>query len=348
MEICAFENHISSRIVSSRAFSSEYSGDAHRLIDIANGKVVFTESMLFPIKSNELLTLIMVFHNDMTAVYHIRIEAMKRLTVCHHYIISNIYNIINRTKTYHIQLVLKPIRRLLHLTAGDTHARITLAGFCILDCNLNRQIVVVHRKSIARRTVQTCLIAISAQPSIQVARNAIMRKRIGAVGSDVYLDNPIALKIIIFCSRLTNGGVFRQHDNTVMACSHADFILRAYHSVRLNATQLRFLYNKFLIAIVEYASQIGHNNFLAGCHIRRATHDLRRSFASQVNSCNVQMITIRMNIASKNLTYIQSFQSTFNALNLFERIDFKAARCQSVCDFLRRQAEIHILLKPFI
>ena len=55
-----------------------------------------------------------------------------------------------------------------------------------------------------------------------------------------------------------------------------------------------------------------------------------------------------MRLACKHFAHIQSFQATFDGLNLFHRVYFKAARSQNLCRFLRRKVEVDILFQPFV
>ena len=152
-----------------------------------------------------------------------------------------------------------------------------------------------------------------------------MRQSIGAVGRNVNLDEPVTLQVIIFCCRHAHRCVFRQHDDAGMVTSHAYFILGTDHSTRLHTAELRFLDDKFLVAVIEHAAQVCHDNLLSGSHIGRTTDNLRRSLATEVNGCNMKMVRIGVHLACKHLAYIKSFESTLDALYFFECIDFESA-----------------------
>ena len=82
--------------------------------------------------------------------------------------------------------------------------------------------------------------------------------------------------MIIFCSRLAHGGVFRQHDDAGMVGTHAYLVFSAYHSVGVYAAQARLLDGEFLVAVVEHAAQVGHDDLLPGRYVGRAAHYLLR------------------------------------------------------------------------
>lgn len=193
--------------------------------------------MFLAIEGNKLCSFRLGSYNNLMTKHHIGIEAMHRLTVCHHHIIGNVHDIVYRAQTDGCQLVLQPIRTLLNLTVGYTHTSIAFASLLILDYHLYRQFVVVNGKCRAVRTMQRCLIAVLLQPCIKVACHSPMRQRIGSVGCDINLYQPVAFKIIVFCCRCSYYCIFWQNDNAVVAYAHSNLVFSTNHSARLNAAQ---------------------------------------------------------------------------------------------------------------
>ena len=101
-----------------------------------------------------------------------------------------------------------------------------------------------------------------------------MREGIGTVGCDVYLDEPVALQVVVFCCGGTDNGILRQHDDASMVVANAYLVLGTNHAQRLYAAQLRLLDDKLLVAIVEHTAQVGHDNLLACCHVGSTTDNL--------------------------------------------------------------------------
>ena len=122
--------------------------------------------------------------------------------------------------------------------------------------------------------METCLIAVTLEPCIQITCYTIVRKGIGTVCCDVNLNEPVALKVVIFCCWCSNLCVCRKNDDTVVACANANLVLCAYHTVALNTAKLRLLYDKFLVAVVELATEVGNDNLLSGCHVRSTADNL--------------------------------------------------------------------------
>ena len=165
--------------------------------------------------------------------------------------------------------------------------------------------MVVYGKFARHRIVQGGLIAVLLQPCIQVAGDTPVRQGIGTVGSDVYLDEPVALQMVILCGRSAYHSVVREHDDARMRAAYANLVLGTNHAQRLHTTQLRLLDYKLLVTVVEHATQIGYNHLLAGCYVGR---------------------------------------SALNTLYFFECVDLQASRCQRIAHLLGCQVKVYVLL----
>ena len=152
---------------------------------------------------------------------------------------------------------------------------------------------------------------------------------------------------ILRCRRTHHGLLGENHDTGVIG-AHANLILGADHAKAFYATELRFLDDKFLVAIIEHAAQVGHNDLLASSHIGCATHDLLGLALAKVYGCDMQMIAIGMGLTSENFTHEETLQSSFDGLHLFERVHLKSSRRQCVGGFLRRKVEVDVFFQPLI
>ena len=290
MEIRAFKDYILSRLIRAAALSAKYAGYTHRVFLVAYCKVVRAELVFHSVQCNERCAFRHGLDYNMMACHHVCVKAMQRLAVSHHYIIGYIYDVVYRAQAYHAKPVLQPCWAFLDLAIGYAYAGIAFAGIVILYCHLYRQVIIVNGETIAVRTMQRRFIAIAYQPCVKVARYAPVRQRVGTVGGYVNLDEPVALKVIIFRRRLAYLCVFRQHYYAIMTCAHAYFVFGAYHAVTFNATQFGFLYHKFLVAIIQDAAQVGHYNLLPCGNVRSSTYYLRRRFTPKVNRSDMQMV----------------------------------------------------------
>ena len=255
--------------------------------------------------------------------------------------------IVNRAKANREQLLLQPVGTLLHVAIRDAQAYVALAGLCILDFNLDRQFFVVDHKGITRRPVQTGFVAVLLQPGIKVAGDTPMAQRIGTVGSDVDLDEPVALEMIVLGCRCSHHGIFRQHDDSCMRSADADFVLSTNHAQALITAQLGALDLEFLVAIVEHTAQIGHNDLLAGGHVRRTTDNLLRLSLAKVDSCQVQM-GFRYVLTGQHLSDKKPLQASLDALHFFNTTHLETTRGQRGGNFLGTQVEVNIFFQPLI
>ena len=135
---------------------------------------MLAQQVLFAIEGDEWGTLGLGTHYDAVTLDHIGVKAVERLTVGHHHVVGDIDNVVDRTQTDGAELVLEPLGAFLDLAAGDTHTGIALAGFGIINLYLDGQRLVVYLEVIAAGAVERCLVAVAAQPGIEVARHTIV------------------------------------------------------------------------------------------------------------------------------------------------------------------------------
>ena len=279
---------------------------------------------------------------------HVRIKAVHRLAVGHHDVIGNIDNVVDRAQTDDIQFVLQPLRAFLHLAVGYAQTGIAPAGIRILNGHIDRKVVVVNPEGTAVRTMKRCLVTVLRQPGIEVTGHTVMAQRIRTVGRDVYVDQPVAVQMIILGGRLSDRCILRQYDDAVMARTDADFILGTDHTEALHTTQLALLDGEFLVAVIEHAAQISHNDFLSCSHIRCTTHNLLRFALAEVDGCHVEMVRVGLRLTGQHFADKESFQSSPYCFHLVQCINLKSRRRQCVCRLLWGQVKIDVFLKPFI
>ena len=348
MEIGTLQHHVCCSVVCTATLAAEYTGDTHGLLGIADAQVVQSKRVLLAVEGDKLGALGLGAHYNLMTLHLVGIKAVHGLTVSHHYIIGDIHDVVDRTQTDDLQFVLQPFWTLLHLASRHAHTGITLAGLGVLNSHLHGQVVIIHHKTTTVGAMQTCLLAICHEPCIEVAGHSPMRECIRAVGGDVNLDEPVALKVVVFSGRLPHLGVLRQHNDSGMVGANTYLVLCAYHSAAFHATQFRLLYNKLLVAVVEHAAQVGNNHLLSGSHVGGAAYNLRWSFTSEVNSGYMQMVTVGMHFACEHLAHIQSLEATLHGLHLFQCVNFESCGCQCITHLLRRKVEINVFFQPFV
>ena len=237
VEVGTFKHYVARCFIRTAAFATEDAGNAHRFLGIADAEVVLSERMFLTVEGNELGSFGLCAHHNLVTCHHVCVEAVKRLSVGHHYIVGDVHDVVYRAQTYRAQLVLQPLRTLLHVASGQAYAGVAAAGFLVFDVHFDGQIVVVHGEVLAVRTVQTGFMAVALEPCVEVASHSPVRECVGAVGRDVYLDEPVALHVVIFSRRLSHRCVVRQYDDTVVTCANANFVFSANHSEAVHSTE---------------------------------------------------------------------------------------------------------------
>ena len=348
VEVSTLQNHALGGLVSTGTLTAEDTCDTHWLLGIADAQVVLAQDVLLAIQGHELGTLWLGAYYNLMTGNHVGIEAVQWLTVCHHDVVGDIHDIVDWTQADDVQFVLQPLRALLHLAVSDAYAGIALASLGVLNLYIDRKILVIYHEFIARWAMQAGLIAILLQPGIEVAGHTPVAECIGTVGCDINLDEPVALQVIVLGSRLTYRCILREHDDTVVRCTHANFILSTDHTQALYTAELALLDGKTLVAIVEHAAQVGNDYLLTGSYVRRTADNLLWLTLAQVNGCYVEVIAVRMRLACQHFTYVKTFQSTLDRLYFLQSVHFESARGQRIGSLLWCQVEIDVFFKPFV
>ncbi len=348
VEVSTLQDYVLGSLVSTRTLTAEDTCDTHWLLSIADAQVVLTQGVLLAIQGHELGALWLGAYYNLMTGNHVGIKAVQWLSVCHHDIVGDIHDIVDWSQADDVQLILQPLRTLLHLTTGDAYAGIALASLGVLNLYVDRKLLVIYYELIARWTMQAGFITVLLQPGIEVACHTPMTECIGTVGCDINLDEPVALQVIVLSSRLTHRCILREHDDTIVRSTHANLILSTDHAQALYTAELALLDGKTLVAVVEHTAQVGNDNLLTGSHVRRTADNLLWLALAQVNGCYVEVIAVRMRLACQHFTYVKTFQSTLDRLYFLQSVHFESARGQRIGCLLWCQVEIDVFFKPFV
>ena len=196
--------------------------------------------------------------------------------------------------------------------------------------------------------MQARFIAITTQPSIEIAGYAIMGAGIRTVWRDIHFDDIVAFEFEIFSCGHTDRGILRQYDDAVVAGANTDFVFSTNHTETFNTAQLRLFDGKFLISVIERCAECGHNHLLSGSHIMCSANNLYGGFPSEVNRADVHVVGIGMWLASEHMSNDQTAQPALDGLHLFNAVNFQTYTSQSVGHFVWRKTEINIFFQPFI
>ena len=290
VEVGTLKHYVLGGLVSTATLTAEYTGNTHGVLGIADSQIAVAQLVLLAIQCLEWSALGHGLYYYLMTLYHVGIKGVQRLSVSHHHVVGDIHDIVDGAQSDGVQLVLQPVGTLLYLTVADAYAGIALAGLSVLNFYLDGQVVIVNSKLRAVGAMHLGLVAIALQPGIQVACHTPVAQSISAVGGDINLNQPVALQVVVLCSRCAHYSILGQYDNTVVTGTYANLVLGTDHTVALYAAQLALLNHKLLIAIVKHAAQIGHNHLLTSGYVRRTAHNLRWLTLAQVNRCYMQMV----------------------------------------------------------
>ena len=165
---------------------------------------------------------------------------------------------------------------------------------------------------------------------IEVTGHAHMGNGIAAVRRKSDLKDGVRLHMEVFAGGGARHGLGIQDHNAVMRAAQADLVFRADHAFRRFAAELGFLDSKRLVALIERSSDGGHHHFLAGIHIGRTAHNVKRLVCAHIHRGDMEVVGIRMRLASEYFANDQSFQSTAHLLESFKALDLKTAIGQKI------------------
>ena len=123
--------------------------------------------------------------------------------------------------------------------------------------------------------MQTRLVAVLHEPSIEVASYAVMAAGIGTVRRNIHFDKPVALNVIVLGSRCANLSVLRKYDDAAVVCADAYLVLSTKHAETLHATKLAALDGEALVAVIKLGANNGSNHLLSGSHVWCAADNLQ-------------------------------------------------------------------------
>ena len=208
--------------------------------------------------------------------------------------------------------------------------------------------MIFHLKSIYRWTLQSSLLAILNQVSIQVTGYTIVWTSVCTVRSNIYFEHVVTLDIIIVFGESTRHSFSRQHNDSCMISTNTDFVFCTNHPCRFYTTDFWLLDSKAFITVIKFGTQGGNHYFLSGSYIRSPTYNLHRFSVSQIDGSDMQMVGIRVFFASQYFTDHESFQTTLNGLHFFYTTCFQADWGQRCSRFIGCQIKVDILFQPVI
>ena len=274
---------------------------------------------------------------------------MKWLTELKEYKVCDIDKVVLRVDARSAQIVLHPLWRWANLTALNSHTSIARASLRINNLHVNCKVSILNSKLIYARHLKLCVLTLTLKICYKVTRNTDMRCSIYTVRGKADCDKEIILNMIVLACRGADNSILRQLDNTLVASTNAQLILRAEHTQRLNATNLATLNLKALLSTnrIEHSTNGCAHNLKTLTAVSSAADNTERSLSAYIDSSNVEVVRIWMILTSEHLTHNNTLKATTNGLDLLKTLDLKTNVGQQGRYLLCRQIYIGIIFKPF-
>ena len=189
---------------------------------------------------------------------------------------------------------------------------------------------------------------VTHEVGVEVAGHTVVRAGIGTVGGNIYLDDVVALQIIIGGGGHTHGRFGGEHDDAVVAGTYADFVFGAYHAVAFYAAQFGLLDDKLFVAIIKGGTDGGYDHLLAGCHIGGAADNLYHLAFAKVDAANMQMVRVGVHFAGEHFGSDDAFQAATDGLHFFHTAHFKAYRSEGFGYLIGREGKIDVFFEPIV
>ena len=307
IEISALDEYVRRGFGHARIEPPEYAGDTHRFLRIADHQVFVREFTLHTVQSDERSTLGARADDHFAAFDLAGIECVQRLANLVQDEICNVDDVVVRIQPDRTEPVLEPFGRFGHFDAGNGDTHISGSGFRVE--HLYRNFFVGNPFAECRdiRKYESVGNAVRLQVYSQVARHAIMRHRIGAVGRQSDFEQVVVFDLVVVPGRSACRHIVRQHDNPVVAGPDADFILGTEHSQRLHAADFAlFYFEAFRLAgRIQHRIDRCNDYFRSGGYIRRTADDLGRGTVAQIDGRYVQLVGVGMLLAGEDFTHDQ-------------------------------------------
>ncbi len=352
IETCTLKEYSLCRSSHTRIKTTEDTGHTFGFCSVADHQICTIERAFNPVESSEFGTGHSAAHNNLVAGKLVGIECMEWLAYSVEHEIGDVYNIIDRMQTYHLELVGKPLGAWADLYSFDCHTAITGHTGRVFNTYIySTALGSDNIGSLGAMCFDSGDIT-AGESSRDVTGHTIMTACVNTVRSQVYLEYKIILDIVVLRCRTTYHGLCgsRKHDDTVVRRAYADFILGTYHTERFHSTYLRFLDLKFAsVGGVEGSADGSDHNSLSGGYIGSTAYDLCRStFAVEIDGCDMEVVAVGMGLAGENFTHHDAGKAAADSLDALYGAGLQADRGQESAKLVGRHVEIDIIFKPFI
>ena len=304
-------------------FTTHYTCDCNcffRVGDYQHGRIQLT---FYAVQCCDFFAFVCVSYNDMSVFNGVNVESVHRLTHFQHYIVGNIYDVVNRTNPCGTQSFTHPTRRRSDFYIFDSSCHITRAQCRIFDFYGNQI------RCFAFAFFFYCNFRRAIRDFVCCSRfsgNTQNAEAVRTVGSD-FVFYYIIFQIQYICNIFAQFYRFRENINAVFRCFgeivsvKAQFFDGAKHTFGSNASQVACV--NFLAACDNGIIQC-NGNIVPNSYVRCAGNDCQIFASAHINGANHQFVCVGVFFNGFDMTCDNVFQFSCHRSSTFY---FRTAHC---------------------
>ena len=215
------------------ALPAHHAGQRDRLRGVGDDQVVGEKLALLAVERRQELAFARAPHDDAGAVEAIEIERVQRVSQLEQRQVGRVHHAVDGPHAARAQPLLHGERRGPDAHALDDARHVSRTALRVLDLDARRQLALPRRRD--ERQPHRC-----TDQRRQLARDAEVRKRVGAVGGDVDLEDGVG-QAQHLVERLPQRSAGREDQEPGVIVGEPELARRAEHAAALDAAELRRL-----------------------------------------------------------------------------------------------------------
>ena len=218
IKACCFEKNCLYIVCDHRIFATHDTCDADCFLTVADHQYLIIHGTFLTIKCHEFLIIFCTAYNDFFACNCIQVIRMHWLTELFHYIVCNIYKVVDRADSVGSQTSLHPFRGRSDLNILYNSCAVTWAELWILYCNfyIIRSFLIISFALYYRRT------ELLAKSSCCFSCNSKYAITIYTIGCNLIFKYNV-IQSQCFDSTLTYNSIFRENIDSIFRCFRIHF-----------------------------------------------------------------------------------------------------------------------------
>ena len=350
IKTCSLEKNSFYIVCDHRILSTHDTGNTNCFLTVADHQYLIIHGTFLSIQRYKFLIILCTTYNNFFSCNPVQIICVHWLTKFFHYIVCDIYQIIDRTDSIGSQTSLHPFRRWSDLNILYDSCAVTRTKFRIFY----RYFYIVRSFFIISLTLYNRRTEFLIKRSCRFSCNSQYAVAVNTIGCDfIFKDNIIQAQCLD--RTLAYNSVFRENIDSVFRCFRIHFSCASqlfngtHHTIGIDSAKFSFFdFNStrcFLsVMSTGNTSAVKNNrNLISLFYIRSACNNLY-SLCSDIHLADDQFICIRMFLNFFNLTDHDLIQI---CVQFFKAFHFCSCQCHGICIFLCCHIKIrHIHFNP--